>query len=84
MHGFRVIVVDDERRACRAYAQTLTKLAGYSVKQAFSGEHALALMRGEEFDVALVDLVMPGMSGLSLAEIIRRRWTALAIIVSLR
>jgi DNA-binding NtrC family response regulator len=64
----RVLVVDDEVDICRNLADILGDL-GYEVDIAFNGERALELVRLAPYDVALLDLRMPGMDGL---EVYRR------------
>jgi len=65
-----IIVVDDEP----ALADTLAMIfqrAGYNSSVAYSGEQALAIVSVRPPALAVVDVVMPGMNGLVLAEAIR-------------
>jgi CheY-like chemotaxis protein len=64
----RVLVVDDDEVQLRATAALLQR-AGYDVSAAHGGEEALALLAAREFDGAVVDLMMPRISGL---ELVRR------------
>src|SRR5579862_3953090 len=64
----RVLVVDDERHISRLLEFVLAR-QGYQVKVANSGEQALAVVDEFAPDVVLLDLVMPGISGL---EVLRR------------
>ena len=66
MHG-RILIVDDERSMCETLAAGLTP-RGFAPQWTTSGDEALALMQGEEFDTVLTDLNMRGMSGLELCE----------------
>lgn len=59
----KILVVDDESTARRSWADIL-RLEGYLVSTAASGEAAVAAMQKESYDVMLLDLKMPGMSGL--------------------
>ncbi|MFA4974707.1 MAG: response regulator [bacterium] len=69
----RILVVDDEPSICEGVANILSN-AGFVVKQASSGEEAVRMAVGEEFDVVIMDLIMPGMDGAdACAEIIRLR-----------
>jgi CheY-like chemotaxis protein/nucleotide-binding universal stress UspA family protein len=60
-----ILVVDDEVDSCRNLSDILTDL-GYMVEMAHDGATALELVRRRPYDVALLDLMMPGMDGLSL------------------
>jgi len=64
----RVLIVDDEPESLRAVARIL-KARGFEVDTASNGIEALDRVEKSEIDVMLVDLVMPGMSGL---EVLKR------------
>jgi two-component system, NtrC family, response regulator HydG len=66
-----ILVVDDEVDTCRNLSDILTDL-GYHVDVAHDGPSALDLVRQNAYDVALLDLRMPGMDGLELLHHIRR------------
>jgi DNA-binding NtrC family response regulator len=77
-----ILVVDDDIDTCRNLADILTDL-GYRVDTALSPANALELVREKPYDIALLDLKMPGMSGLELyQEIQRLRSGTVAIIVT--
>ena len=58
------------------------KMAGWEVVEAPSAERALELMHsGEHCDAALLDIMLPGMDGLSLCETIRRGDSDIGIII---
>jgi DNA-binding NtrC family response regulator len=61
-HAIKLLIVDDETRFLNAIAQRLTK-RGFDVRTAENGEEAIQLARSEKFDIALLDLRMPGMDG---------------------
>lgn len=64
----KILVVDDDPLVLITLAEGLRD-AGYEVAQAQSGEHALeALAAGPTPDLALLDVRMPGMSGLEVAQ----------------
>ena len=69
-HAGRVIVVDDEPRMAEGCKRVLEP-AGYEVVTADCGERALELASPGAFDLALIDLKMPGMSGLDLLRRLR-------------
>ena len=66
-----VLVVDDES-AIRAFLTTFLERYGFAVHAAPYGASALALLRAKPVDVILVDLQMPGISGLDMATEVRR------------
>jgi DNA-binding NtrC family response regulator len=82
MPPHRILVVDDDQDTCRNLSDILTDL-GYAVDTANDGQSALALVDERPYDVALLDLKMPGMDGLTLyREIKKRRSGTVAIIVT--
>src|SRR5689334_25444451 len=67
-----ILIVDDERNIRRTLGLVL-RGEGYSVVEAATGEEALErLMAGERVDLAIVDLLLPKMSGLALVERIQK------------
>jgi PAS domain S-box-containing protein len=78
--GSRVLVVDDDARI-REVLATLLAADGYLVSTAGSGEEGLEVASGHDFDVLVTDFVMPGMSGIALAEEVRRSDSLAGIVV---
>ena len=77
----RVLLVEDEASIREMVALNL-KMAGCEVVEAPSAERALELMHGgERCDAALLDIMLPGMDGLSLCETIRRDDSDIGIII---
>jgi CheY-like chemotaxis protein len=66
-----ILVVDDEADTCRNLSDILTDL-GYDVDIALDGFAALDLARKKSYDIALLDLKMPGMDGLTLYRELRK------------
>lgn len=66
-----ILVVDDEADTCRNLSDILTDL-GYDVDTALDGFAALQLARNKCYDIALLDLKMPGMDGLTLYRELRK------------
>lgn len=66
-----ILLVDDDRDICENMADILTDL-GYRVDVAHEGRTALELARARPYDVALLDLKMPGMDGLTLYREIKK------------
>lgn len=70
-HAARILLVDDDRLILATLSKGL-KHSGYLVLQAATGEEALRLAHQHRPDLALLDMRMPGMSGLDVAEELRR------------
>jgi signal transduction histidine kinase len=62
----RILVVDDEKEIRGFLSKALTRLGGFQVDLAESGEEALQKIEKESFDLVLTDLKMPKMDGLQL------------------
>lgn len=60
--NIRVLLVDDEEALLEFLSKRLLK-QGFTVKAAFSGEEAIQVAKEEPYDVAVVDLKMPGIDG---------------------
>jgi two-component system, NtrC family, response regulator HydG len=58
----RIFIVDDDRDHAESVADIL-ELHGHSVQVSLSGEHAIERFRGQDFDVVLMDVKLPGMNG---------------------
>ncbi len=69
--GQSILVVDDDADTCRNLSDILTDL-GYRVDTARHGRKALELVGTNTYDVALLDLKMPGMDGLTLYREIKK------------
>jgi PAS domain S-box-containing protein len=68
-----VLLVEDEPQVRRLAARVLNDL-GYRVIEAAGGNEALAIVDGgQQFDLLLTDVVMPGMNGNQLAQAVRER-----------
>lgn len=77
----KILVVEDEV-AIREFEVINLKRVGYETVEAGSGEEALALYEEHgDFDIALLDISMPGMDGLTLCKELRRRSPSLGIIM---
>jgi CheY-like chemotaxis protein len=77
-----ILIVDDEVDTCTNLSDILSDL-GYTVDTAHDGLSALAKVRERPYDVALLDLKMPGMDGLELYRRIKKlRSDTVAIVVT--
>ena len=64
----RILVVEDEKRLNRIISEALED-EGYSVDSCFNGQDALDYAAGADYDVIILDIMMPKMDGL---EVVRR------------
>ena len=77
----KILVVEDDDAIREVVALNL-RLAGYEVTEAASAEQALAVFSPSAgFDVAVLDIMLPGMNGFSLCETIRRDSASIGIIM---
>lgn len=75
-----VLVVDDEEVVRRSYASALAA-AQCRASAASGGEEALQAMERESFDVVLLDLRMPGESGMGVLKKMKQRWPESEVVV---
>jgi len=66
----RVLIVDDDQKIAR-YVEKGLREAGFAVDAVGSGPDALALARATPYDAAVVDVMLPGVDGLTLIEQLR-------------
>ncbi len=67
-----ILVIDDEA-GIRESLEVLLSLEGYAVKMASDGEQGLRTLEMESFDLVLLDLALPGQSGMDLLPQIKER-----------
>jgi CheY-like chemotaxis protein len=68
----RVIVVDDEQVIANTLAIILNQ-AGFEARAVFSGEKAIELLESFQPEMLIADVVMPGMTGIEAAIVIRNK-----------
>ncbi len=76
----KVLIVDDEVELVETLVERLRRRNVESVGIT-DGHEALRRLTEEEFDVVLIDVKMPGMSGLELIELIRARFPAQRVVM---
>lgn len=76
-----VLIVDDEPNLRRTLALGL-KMEGFDTEMAASANVALQALGKRSFDLAIVDLMMPGIHGLELARCIRVRHPSCRVILT--
>ena len=61
----KILLVEDEDFIRELYTRQLAK-AGFTVKSAVDGQSGLNTLKAEQFDLLLLDIMLPGMNGLQL------------------
>ena len=77
----RVLAVDDNPQIQKLVKVNL-QARGYAVDVAGTGEEALVLFKAGEFDLVLLDLVLPGLSGLEVCTLLRQHSEVPIIVLS--
>ena len=87
MHGVpnkfdaRVLLVEDNDQV-RAFTQGVLNELGCTVLLASDASQAIAQLETNPVDVVITDVVMPGMSGIELADEISKRWSGVPVILA--
>jgi len=68
----KILVVDDDILVLEALQELLTS-SGYEVRCATRGQEALQLLDKERFDLLILDVVMPKMTGFDVCREVRKR-----------
>ncbi len=76
----RLLLVDDEMEFLTATTKAL-KRRGFDVTPARYGETALKILESESFDVAVLDVKMPGMDGDELFREMKQRWPRIPVVM---
>ncbi len=76
----RALFIEDDEKAAGFLAKGL-KEEGYAVVHAADGETGLHLALTESFDVAIVDIMLPGIDGLSIIDELRRRRVQMPVLI---
>jgi DNA-binding response OmpR family regulator len=76
----RVLLVEDDTTLRQALTFNLTR-EGYDVSTAADGEAALEAARNEHLDLVLLDVMLPGMSGVEVLRVLRREGIATPVII---
>ena len=77
---FSLLLVDDQMVILTVLKRALSSDA-YQIFTAMSGEEALLLLQENQIDAALIDLKLPGMDGLALLEVVRKKFPAVMAII---
>lgn len=76
----RLLILEDDREL-RGALSALLQQSGYEVDATADGREALNSLSARDYDLAIIDLMLPGMSGLAVVRSLRRRLSALPILI---
>lgn len=68
----KLLIVEDEKRLCQTTAKYF-KEKGYTVDACYDGNDALDYINGTEYDAIILDIMLPGLDGISVLKRIRAR-----------
>ena len=80
---YRILVVDDEERI-RQIIRKYAEFEGYQVEEASNGMQAVHICRHENFDLIIMDIMMPELDGFSACREIRKTTSTPVIMLSAR
>lgn len=67
----KILIIEDEEKFARFVEMELT-YEGYEVSKAFEGRHGLELAQSGDYDLVLLDIMLPGLSGMEILRRLRR------------
>ena len=76
----RILVIDDEA-GIRESLEVLLTFEGYTVEMAIDGEEGLRTLEQRSYDLVLLDLALPGQSGMELLPQIKERYPELPVVM---
>lgn len=68
--GKRILCIEDEHFISELYARSLTK-AGYEVKVVIDGEEGLKECQSDQYDIILLDIMVPNLTGFEILKRLR-------------
>lgn len=80
MEQWKVLLVDDEKEFATTLAERLS-LRGIETSVAYDGETGLRMIRENEPELVILDLMMPGMSGLAVLNEIKNNHPDICVIL---
>jgi DNA-binding NtrC family response regulator len=80
LSNIKLLIVDDEVKFLASIAQRL-EMRGFQVTTATNGQEAITKAHSEKFDLALLDLKMPGLDGKQVLEILKKEHKYLEVII---
>ena len=80
----RILIVDDEPSMVKGLQFNLEKQEGYQIDAAYDGEEAMALFQKNQYDLILLDIMLPKIDGMEVCQKIREVSDVPIIILSAR
>jgi two-component system OmpR family response regulator len=80
INGVRALIIEDDRTIADFVARGLRE-AGFAVDQAADGEQGLEMALTQPYDVAVVDLMLPGRDGLAVIDELRRKGRTTPVLI---
>jgi two-component system response regulator PhoP len=77
----RILIIEDERKLAENIARGVRESAGYAVDCAFDGRDGLYMAESNPYDLVIVDLMLPGLDGLTVVQRLRSGGAAVPILV---
>ncbi len=81
MATYRILVVDDEKDMLMLLKRSLAPELDCTVEIAESGEAALKILTGNDIDLVLADIKMPGMDGIELLQLIKKNYPDMTVVM---
>jgi DNA-binding NtrC family response regulator len=78
--GLRVLIIDDEKSFTEELHEFLTK-TGYDCIEAHSGQDGLNILKNEEIDLLILDVLLPGMNGLDILKEVKAAYPGIEVII---
>ena len=75
-----ILVVEDEKPLANALREILTE-AGYQVETSFDGIFALDILKRKKFNLVLLDLLMPGLGGYDVLDILQNEHKGCKVVI---
>jgi len=76
----KVLVIDDDELICKSM-RTVLQNQGCQADSANEALHGLGMVKDNDYDIVMVDLVMPGIDGLALLRRIREMDTTVVVVI---
>lgn len=78
--SFKILVLEDEI-GIRSFVCINLKREGYEVIEVSTGEEAIEILKNQNIDIALLDVMLPGISGIDVCKFIRENFDSIGIIM---